>query len=369
MNSYRNSESGISLIEVLLVTTLGAFIFLAVGELMVFLKKGLLVTDGNFRALQTEMVGSRALWFDITNSGVGFNVLGFNDENGRGFWDYLKDQPCPETLDACRRRITLTPQNGASFVLMKEDSKESPSQAIQVARFYDQTEPAPGSFTAAGTVTLNETRMKDILATKSATTWSPNGTLREPFALIQFYSVSLERQMPAAGLPNFNEAPRAHSYMGYWDGGDTFQSITTLPGAPISDQRHPVTDNQITSLDNFFRTMPPQGGDALFTMVRRVSFVRYSVEALEYEGYQTGRLMRSTFDPAAGGWSQPQTVAVPICGIELARRSINMPSVRPTVYEDKSTLNRRVTSKSEAIGSSCRRDAAGNVVIPNSFEF
>ncbi|MCB0405359.1 MAG: hypothetical protein KDD51_11285 [Bdellovibrionales bacterium] len=363
-------NAGVSLLEVLLVTALASFVFLAMGELMVYLKKGLLVTDGNYRALQTEMVGSRALWFDITRSGVGFNTLAFNDESGRNFWDHLKDQPCPESLSACRRRLTLTPDNNASFIVMLEQSAESPPQPIQVARFYDQTAPAPGNPNNAGTVTLNETRMKDILRAKSVTSFSPNGTLREPFSLIQFYSAGLVRAMPAGGgLPNFNLPPRAHTYMGYWDASDTFQPITSIPDTPITTQTHPVTGTNLASLDQFFRQAPPQGGAAVFILARRITFARYTVEPIEYEGYQTGRLTRAVFDPEAGGWGTPQVVALPICGVELARRTVNNPSVRPTVYEDRSTLNRKVTSKSEAIGSSCRRDTNGNIEIPNSFNF
>ncbi|MEZ4751740.1 MAG: hypothetical protein R3B54_14260 [Bdellovibrionota bacterium] len=363
-------NSGVTLLEVLLVTALASFIFLAMGELMVFLKKGLLVTDGNYRALQTEMVGSRALWFDVTRSGVGFNTLPFNDEAGRNFWDHLKDQPCPDGLAACRRRVTLTPDNNGTFVMMLEQSSESPPQPIQVARFYDQTAPAPGNPNNVGTVTLNVARMKDILRAKSITSFSPNGTLREPFALIQFYSAGLVRALPAGGgLPNFNAAPRSHSFIGYWDASDTFQPVTSIPQTPITQQVHPVMGSTLTSLDEFFRMAPPQGGAAVFILARRITFVRYSVEPVEYEGYQTGRLMRAQFDPENGSWGQAQVVALPVCGVELARRTINNPSVRPTVYEDRSTLNRKVTSKSEAIGSSCRRNAAGKVVIPNSFDF
>lgn len=337
---------------------------------MVFMKKGILVTDGNFRALQTEMVGSRALWFDVTRSGVGFNTLPFPDEAGRNFWDHVKDQPCPEAVPSCRRRIAISPSDSNSFVIMLEQSAEAAPQPFQVARFYDQTAPPAGDFFAAGTVTLNETRLKNILRAKSVTPGNSVGTLREPFKLIQFYAAGLERPIPlGGGLPDFNAPARAHSFMGYWDASDTFQPITTLAQSPIGDQRHPATDTQITSLDQFFRTAPPQGGAALFIMARRITFVRYTVEPTDFEGYQTGRLLRSEFDPAAGTWGTAQTVAVPVCGIELARRTINVPSVRPTIYEDRSTLNRRVTSAGDAIGSSCRRDGSGNVVVPNSFNF
>lgn len=342
-------SEGFTLIEVVLTGAIATIVFLAVGGIMKWMITSTQRVDEDFNAVTTELSGITAIWYDARKN-ASFGMLDDLDENNRPFWEYRSDAPC---LQNCSRRIALIPGQGAVTFLTEITSFGS-SIPLNPTTFFSST-PAPTSGpnfpNGSGTLTYNEGQLINIIATQRP-------RFLDPGTMLQFYSPVSMRRITAGGV-NMNTSARQPSYIVITDGA----GFTAVPASSgITAQAHPATGLAYTSLRGFFEGMPPDGGRSAFVMVRPVRLVRYTVEAVNHNAYDTGRLMRSVYDTTITppAWSPPSPVVVPVCGVEFVRTNITVPSVRPTIFEDRNARDRSIASDQPRIRSSCP------AVLPNT---
>src|SRR5205807_1124923 len=90
-----SSRSGVTLLETIVVVSIGTMLTLAVSSLIKAVSRSKSRIEDRLVGMSDEFVGNRQIWFDLRQAGVSFNFL---NQDGAAcpptigdFYDYLPD--------------------------------------------------------------------------------------------------------------------------------------------------------------------------------------------------------------------------------------------------------------------------------------
>lgn len=348
-------QAGITLIELTIAAFIAGMLSLVMSTMIKSYTRATKVGEEKLKAVGEGLLGTRALWQDVRQAGISFNMInGLMDDNGKPFYDFLPDGPCAPTVadpNRCRRTLTLDKDHPTrEFILaMTVDGLMAPTPVAPglpfksdgTGGFYNQ--PPPANNTVAGTITFDGTAFKNTMLfvdKHPVKMWKPN-------SIVRFYSPFFQRYVAPGGMPVMTDVPRMLSYIGFVtsDMKDATITAAQLDSLKIGAQRRPdmsSTDpnGPLTSVDKFFRSLPPVGGTGAFGLVVPITFVRYALREITLDGQTKLALMRDKHDgngftttTAAGS----RMIAFPVKSLTLNREDITVPAIRPAMVIDKRT--------------------------------
>lgn len=354
---------GVSLIELMIVVSLGSLLTLGVSSLLNALNKGKRRAENLIASTGEELLGNRQLWFDLRAAGISFNFMnaGPCSPGQPDFFDYLPDVTCvppdqsPQAINdpaknPCMRKMTLSlPQNGEqpqSLTLAISKGSVMPALPLAPIQFYTASDP-PDLYTA-GTLNFQFGPFMNTLRVLN----NPKPTLLEEGNVLRFYSPITMRPLVnrniASPVAIANELdlmipPRLVSLIAvYRQGGLVIEN--PRDSLWLQCQMHPTMgvdfatvrggDTEPT-LDLFWRLLPPVGGRGAFAMVTAIDIVQYRVVPTKLNGKDTGMLIREKYDGKSNKWSQSHVVAEGVSSVDFIRKTISTPSIKATINMDK----------------------------------
>ena len=319
------NRSGVTLVELLIAAMIGSMTTLLVAGLLQHFMKSGKVLEERLAAAGEDMLGNKALWFDLRRSGMSFNFLnGQMDDSGRPFYDFLPDWTCATN---CSRRVTLTRGQG-SFVIALSVGGMAPPTPITPLTFYDMA--AAPNFATHGTVTFNPTNFNATMAAIDPVT-IPEKKMLTNGKLLRFYSPFYQRTHSFSGALDMTVPPRMLSFAGLVQGGN----VVPFGLAEIGPQVRPDLGTAVTSVDKFFRFLPPVAGTGAFGLVVPFDLCKYSIKEKVIEGRNTGmwELVRETFNGVEFGHGR--VIASPVKTLTFLRKTISVPSIQPSLEIEK----------------------------------
>jgi len=333
-------QAGITLIELTIAAAIAGMLALVMGTMLKTYNRSMKVAEEKAKAAGEGLLGTRALWHDVRQAGISFNLLNeIKDDSGtRNFYDFLPDAPCASN---CSRTLTLTQANAKSFVMaMTADGLSAPTPLAPghpSKGFYDQ--PLPVAPATTGAITFNATKFRTEVTAADPFGTSPVRKMWKAGRILRFYSPFYQRPIPntAPFMPNMSATPGLLSFIGIVNPAETAISPLTTAVATemgIGTQRRPDmlssdSDSVIDSVDEFFRFLPPVGGTGAFGLVVPIDIVRYQIRDMPFEGKQMPCLVRERHNGTA--FASARVIAAPVESLVLFRDTITVPSIKPSL--------------------------------------
>jgi len=334
-------QAGITLIELTIAAAIAGMLALVMSTMLTTYNRSMKVAEEKAKAAGEGLLGTRALWHDVRQAGISFNLLNeIKDDSGtRNFYDFLPDAPCASN---CSRTLTLTEANAKMFVMaMTSDGLSAPTPLAPghpSKGFYDQ--PAPVAPATTGTITFNATKFKtEVNAADTVGAATPGKKMWKAGRILRFYSPFYQRPIPnsAPFMPNMSATPGLLSFIGVVNPAETAVSPLTAAVATEmgigtqrrSDMLSSDPDSVIDNVDEFFRFLPPVGGTGAFGLVVPIDIVRYQIRNMTYEGKQMPCLVRERHNGTA--FASARVIAAPVESLVLFRETITVPSIKPSL--------------------------------------
>lgn len=301
-------NKGFSIVEMMVAT---ALFFIVSFSLLFFLTdvfKNQKKIEGELENSTDQYLGERYLEKDLMYSSASLYGWKLSDDNQNNFFDLISDYP-ENKINNKTRSIKLDSE-GEEFVfiadrpLMGSPLLYNPASAYTVGASQNiNTTSAPLTFDS-----LN----KENVVTKQRSDFLKDGNL----ILIDFPISIRPKSAVFNGELNMQIPPRFPTFLGYVNGGSV-DKATQL--SSYFNFRNPYTGLEITSLDQFFRTLPSASGGSPFVKIRVVQAVKYFLKK-NPDNKDEFVLYRSVFE--AGSFQKPQVVSNKVKSLELFRQSI-----------------------------------------------
>lgn len=363
----RRGAAGQTLLEMLAVVVIASTLMLATTSLLKALYKTQSTSDLTQTEMGEEAVGNRQVWLDARAARISFNFLSSGPCSNwtPDFYDYIPDAPCPAGNPACQLPcVTLGAaqaplpnplpnpappplcSNPPAFVLASTTDFTAPAQPVSAHQFF--TAAAPSVTQSAALTYAGDASVASFFSSSlgvSAVANPPLNNINTPTYMTPGNILLLYSPLSLRPPGNPNVPPRMMSLVASVPSPNTLD--ITQP-AWLSCEAHPLMtwlnlSAPNSSLENFFRTLPPVGGQGAFLMVMQIQVVRYSTAPLTTfggqalpAGQQAYVLYRQTCNPAAGacdpnvdggGWTSKHTVANGIICAKFSRESVAIPSI------------------------------------------
>lgn len=335
-------EAGFTIFEVLIAAAIGGTLTIVIATMLKFTSRTSNVIIEKTKAATGELLGQMALTYDIDRSGISFNFLNaVTDDGGNPFYDYLPDFTCTSN---CSRTLTLTKGVGSFIAGINPGGLAPPTPISPNAGFYLQTPPGPANLAGQGTITFDAPSLVATIGGVDPNNADANRRMLKVGRLLRFYSAFYQRPLTANLTPDMGQAPRMLSILTAVGGtaaaptlslasidvnGDAIDDVV---GPPV----RPDTGTAVTSIDLFFRFLPPIGGTGAFALVVPLDLVRYRLRARLFKGKCSAELIRETFNGANfGGAGNERFIAGPVTRVTFFRPNISVPSIQPTIVIDK----------------------------------
>jgi type II secretory pathway pseudopilin PulG len=349
MNARKlNSQSGLTLVEIVLAMAVFAFVSITAYQLMNIVQKDTLRTREAIDANLESLVSQRLLTSDIIASSPSFNCVKLPDDNGRNFFDYLSDGNCTDPT-LCPRILSLSPpgRGGVQQVVFMTSAGDLSPALIYAPHFAYNVQKAvtldaPGILTYVG-VNRDKNLEKIIDPLNYPKFWDPKENPR----LLFFYSSTAVR--PSSGTVNLSIPARSSVYLGVLN--YTMKPVLSnvlMTAAPLSayvDVSHPsqagltMTDTVdiwgTNGFDRFLRTLPPVGGVGATAFFRPARMIRYSFVTETGSSKTTYALYRDEWNPKTNAFEKPLMMGREFYGIVFKRKTISSPVIDTYVTEKK----------------------------------
>lgn len=349
---YKQNNSGLTLIEIVIAMAISAIMFYAGGVIFNQLSKTQRSASENTVTQILTQIANRQVWQDIRNSGHSMNTLLLNDDNNNNFYELNPELPCANTsTTTCSRSYTINENNFSlkSFVMLVDWSRQdkkvitiSPEAAYNVGNNAD--------FTTDATLSFQSTKLANKLFQEGLCASNinlPQCGINPPSLnakkLILLKSAGQSYQLNSSFIPNINSIKRSSTVMG------SSSQLTSASGSNISfinytwlDRRHPEDPNSriIASFDDFLRSVPPLGGRAGLVQAYEVRAVRYclakpvSGQTKNYYSLyreecnsESACNLNAPCNASAQGWGKAVDIAPMIKSVTFKRPNINLPII------------------------------------------
>jgi len=340
-------QAGITLIELTIAAFIAGMLSLVMSTMIKSYTRATKVSEERMKSVGESLLGTRAIWHDVRQAGISFNMLNDldGDEAGRKFYDYLPDSPCVKVASdpgKCKRTFTVSSTNNKGFVMaMTADGLMAPTP-IMPASFYTQTAGATPS--TPSTIEMEPEDLTDALdAVDVVGKADATKKMSNAGTLLRFYSPFFQRPV-VGGSPNMSEAPRMLSFVGI----AASKGVNPLPAAAMTelgigvqrraDMAPSMSGSAVDNIDTFFKALPPVGGLSAFAMVVPVKFVRYQIRTITHEGLPKPALFRDVHNGTAFSTTTTdgsRMISMPVLSLTFTRDDITVPSIRPTISIDR----------------------------------
>lgn len=361
-------EKGITLLELLIGVTVSGIVIGAATLAFQQLQEGQKQLSEDLSAIGLEAIGNRQLWADARRAGVSFNLMNLtaDDESALGkdgdptarggnFFAFLPDYNC--TAEPCARKFSLKTE-AQSFVMAVTRGGLSAPASVTAGLAYDVAKAASpicvggkGINCVGGwnipDVALNWNKLMDQLAAKDDPAAGPADSLVRKHQVLWFYSPVTARTTTGSSPPNMNEPPKRMSFVGKVAADGLSIEQVTIPGF-LETLKRPGTNQDIDTIDKFFRWLPPVGGAQAFALVVPVTFLRYRLREGEtirrknddgvIESHKVMALVREVYNPeskAADKFEGARPIVAPVASVDFFRPSISSASIKARINLDR----------------------------------
>lgn len=256
-----------------------------------------------------NLSGEKQILFDIQAGNVSFNNLLIKDDAGMIFFDYIPEKPVNLILTEPDRKINLSASKAGAvkeIVLLVQDAKlggiliYDPTAAYDIGVSNNNFNiPAPLTF-----VGLN----KDNRITNQRPLFWSEGQL--------LFLDTTSRIRPSINAINMDEAPVSPIFLGQVQSSSLIK--LTLNDILIRDI-HPETKAQITTADNFLRTIPAYGGGVSTVRIQAVKLIKYYLA----QSNKSIGLFKATYNAKDKNWEQGILIADEIDNVLFQRQSVS----------------------------------------------
>ena len=300
-----SKQGGFSLVELLVSIAVTAIIGIILAGVVYESTRMQLQTKEQIEDSTDRLLGERIIFLDMKNIDPSFNVLQLRDDTGKDFFDHIPDLPASFFGGNASRTVTMNANGIKEIKFLQADPVAGPLIIYDPVLAYS-VGATPADFNTAATLTFVSLNQDDIVRKLRPEFWKDGRLLMldTPARLRPVIGNQVELTTP----------PRSPAFVGSVAGSQLPQNIEV---ARVMKTTHPLTGAQITSADDFLRTVPSVGGGNAFVRLRAVRMIKYTF-AKAGSGYG---LYRSIYQD--GKYNEPVLVSDRLASATFYRRSVN----------------------------------------------
>ncbi|MBO9667800.1 MAG: hypothetical protein J7501_13435 [Bdellovibrio sp.] len=269
-----------------------------------------------------QNLAERIIFKDFGGVDVSYNTVSIKDDSGNGFFDFYPDVPANAITGSNERIVTLSLAGGKKeFYILAQNTIPGALMVYDPVWAYNVADSSADANTATKidfSAKLNQQHVTSKIYGHPEF-WKEG--------IILMYDTPAKIRPVVAGAINMLTPPRTPVYLGAVapGGGAELQALNSSVSGFINTTHPKDGTTQITSLDNFLRTVPSIGGGQSIVRVRAVNIIKYYLEpdtrknAKEFK-IAPGLLYKATY--RNGKFDNPMLLADGVGKFTLRRDSL-----------------------------------------------
>ncbi|MGZ3771290.1 MAG: type IV pilus modification PilV family protein [Bdellovibrio sp.] len=307
----RNTNNkGFTAIEVVIGIGLVVIVTFALMSTQLIVTKESLDLTNQLEDSIDSKLAERIIFKDLNGVDPSYNNINVLDDAGKPFFDYFPDVPSQFLDKPIERSIAVNLSGRKEFYILTQDLNLGSMLNYDPVAAY-QVGPTPDDFNASASLTFLGINNKNWVQAQRPNFWKDG-------SLLMLDTPVHIRPVGSDGKIDMKIAPRSPIFIGIVSSQNlTANSVINS----LVNIKHPETNINITTADNFLRNAPAVGGGQTSIRMRAVRLIKYSLVAYKDDRYVStpARLIKQSFEN--GKWSDPFLMADKVSDLEFKRDS------------------------------------------------